>query len=90
MNGHVRNLDTVTWRYAELGQLCVAALDEAGKGLIEVYRAPARLWTETVGADDGKRHLLQTVSLCGRKVRNSTNKLIPVQKVATPVPWSAT
>ncbi|CAB3236836.1 unnamed protein product [Arctia plantaginis] len=67
-NGQVRNLDTLTWRYAELGQLCVAALDEAARGLIEVYRAPARLWTETVGADDGKRHLLQTVSLCGRKV----------------------
>ncbi|XP_075971509.1 uncharacterized protein LOC142973562 [Anticarsia gemmatalis] len=66
--GHARHPDTLTWKYAELGQLCVAALNEVAGGLIETYRAPARLWTETVGADDGKRHLLQTVSLCGRKV----------------------
>lgn len=67
--GHARQPDTLTWKYAELAQLCVAAVSEAGRGALEVYRAPARLWTDTIGADDGHKHLLQTVSLCGRKVR---------------------
>lgn len=67
-NGHVRLSHTLTWKYAELGQLCVRATGEAWRGVVEVYRAPAQLWNDTVRADDGKRHLLQTVSLCGRKV----------------------
>ncbi|KAF9800487.1 hypothetical protein SFRURICE_013039 [Spodoptera frugiperda] len=66
--GHARQPDTLTWKYAELAQLCVAAVSEACQGVLEVYRAPARLWTDTIGADDGNRHVLQTVSLCGRKV----------------------
>lgn len=68
IRGHTRYPDTLTWKYTELAQLCLAALGEATRGLIEIYRAPARLWTETIGTDDGKRHLLQTLSLCGRKV----------------------
>lgn len=59
---------TLTWKYAELGQLCARATGEAWRGAVEVYRAPAQLWHDTVRADDGKRHLLQSVSLCGRKV----------------------
>ncbi|KAJ8733425.1 hypothetical protein PYW08_001723 [Mythimna loreyi] len=66
--GHARQPDTLTWKYAELAQLCVAAVSEAWRGALEVYRAPARLWTDTIGVDDGHKHLLQTVSLCGRKV----------------------
>ncbi|XP_026737587.1 uncharacterized protein LOC113500874 [Trichoplusia ni] len=66
--GHVRQPDTLTWKYTELAQLCLGAFGEVQRGVLEVYRAPARLWTDIVGADDGKRHLLQTVSLCGRKV----------------------
>lgn len=66
--GHARQPDTLTWKYAELAQLCVAAINETTRAALEVYRAPARLWTDTIGADDGHRHLLQTVSLCGRKV----------------------
>lgn len=69
--GHVRQMSTLTWQYAELAQLCVRALYEAWRGVVETYRAPAKLWEDTVSADDGKRHLLQTVSLCGRKVRSS-------------------
>lgn len=69
-NGHVRLSHTLTWKYAELGQLCVRATGEAWRGAVEVYRAPAQLWNDTVTADDGKRHLLQSVSLCGRKVSN--------------------
>lgn len=68
MYGHARQPNTLTWKYAELAQLCVAALGEVTRGMIEIYRAPARMWSETIGADDGQRHLLQTVSLCGRKV----------------------
>lgn len=66
--GHARQADTMTWRYAELAQLCASAAGETMRGAAELYRAPSRLWTDTVGADDGNRHLLQTVSLCGRKV----------------------
>lgn len=68
INGHVRQTNTLTWKYAELAQLCVRAMYEAWRGVVETYRAPAKLWEDTVRADDGKRHLLQTVSLCGRKV----------------------
>ncbi|XP_059056672.1 uncharacterized protein LOC131850467 [Achroia grisella] len=66
--GQVSQAHTLTWKYGELAQLCVRATHEAWRGLIETYRAPANLWEETVGADDGRRHMLQTISLCGRKV----------------------
>jgi hypothetical protein len=66
--GHVKEMHTLTWKYAELAQLCARAWQEAWNGLVEIYRAPAKLWDDTVRSDDGKRHLLQTVSLCGRKV----------------------
>lgn len=66
--GHVKQMDTLTWKYAELAQLCAKASAETFRGLHEIYRAPHRLWTEAIRADDGQRHLLQTVSLCGRKV----------------------
>lgn len=66
--GHVKQPNTLTWRYGELAQLCVRATNEAWNGLLEIYRAPAKLWTDTIRTDDGKRHLLQAVSLCGRKV----------------------
>ncbi|RVE43849.1 hypothetical protein evm_011517 [Chilo suppressalis] len=66
--GHVKEMHTLTWKYAELAQLCARAVSEACRGMLEIYRAPAKLWEDTVGADDGKSHLLQTVSLCGRKV----------------------
>lgn len=66
--GHVKLSHTLTWKYAELAQLCVRATGEAWRGVVEAYRAPGQLWTDTIGVDDGPRHLLQTVSLCGRKV----------------------
>lgn len=66
--GHVRRSHTMTWKYGELAQLWARASAEAWRGVVQAYRAPSRLWTDTVGADDGKRHLLQSVSLCGRKV----------------------
>ncbi|CAG9795146.1 unnamed protein product [Diatraea saccharalis] len=67
-NGHVKEMHTLTWKYAELAQLCARAFQEAYTGVVEIYRAPAKLWEDTIRADDGKSHLLQTVSLCGRKV----------------------
>ncbi|CAG4991936.1 unnamed protein product [Parnassius apollo] len=66
--GNVQQTQTLTWRYAKLVQMFTYATLEAWRCAVEVYRAPAELWIDTVGADDGKRHLLQTVSLCGRKV----------------------
>ncbi|KAL0832646.1 hypothetical protein ABMA28_000838 [Loxostege sticticalis] len=66
--GQVKQFNTMTWKYAEIAQLCARAVNEAWRGLVETYRAPAKLWEDTVRADDGKRHILQTVSLCGRKV----------------------
>lgn len=66
--GQVSQAHTLTWKYGELAQLCVRATNEVWRGLVEAYRAPASLWDETVGADDGRRHMLQTISLCGRKV----------------------
>ncbi|XP_072940127.1 uncharacterized protein [Epargyreus clarus] len=66
--GHVRRSHTMTWKYGEIAQLWARASAEAWRGVVQAYRAPSRLWTDTVGADDGKRHLLQSVSLCGRKV----------------------
>ncbi|CAH2071576.1 unnamed protein product, partial [Iphiclides podalirius] len=66
--GQVQQTHTFTWRYAELGQTLAQAALEAWRCAAEVYKAPAELWSDTVGADDGKRHFLQTVSLCGRKV----------------------
>ncbi|XP_069358163.1 uncharacterized protein [Maniola hyperantus] len=66
--GQVRHVNTLTWKYGDIGLLWVKATVEALLGLIEIYRAPANFWTVTISADDGKRHLLQTVSLCGRKV----------------------
>ncbi|XP_013200230.2 uncharacterized protein LOC106142857 [Amyelois transitella] len=66
--GQTRQAHTLTWKYGELGQLCARASKEAWRGIVETYRAPAKLWEDTIGADDGQRHLLQTVSLCGRKV----------------------
>ncbi|KAL4708318.1 hypothetical protein ACJJTC_007724 [Scirpophaga incertulas] len=66
--GHVKEMNTLTWKYAELAQLCVRAFLEAWTALVETYRAPAKLWVDTIKSDDGKRHLLQTVNLCGRKV----------------------
>ncbi|KAJ0178910.1 hypothetical protein K1T71_005685 [Dendrolimus kikuchii] len=67
-SGQVNRPNTLTWKYAELAQLCARASAEAWRGLVEVYRAPAKLWTDTIRTDVGPRHLLQTVSLCGRKV----------------------
>ncbi|CAG4919034.1 unnamed protein product [Colias eurytheme] len=66
--GQVRQTHTLTWKYGDLIQLFVKALGETIRGTVEAYRAPRKLWTDTIGADDGKRHLLQTISLCGRKV----------------------
>ncbi|XP_053603817.1 uncharacterized protein LOC128671395 [Plodia interpunctella] len=66
--GQTRQAHTLAWKYGELGQLCARATVEAWRGVVETYRAPAKLWEDTIGADDGQRHLLQTVSLCGRKV----------------------
>ncbi|XP_068631266.1 uncharacterized protein [Battus philenor] len=66
--GHVQQTNTITWKYAELAQMFINASVEAWKCAVEVYRAPAEMWNDAVGADDGKRHLLQTISLCGRKV----------------------
>ncbi|KPJ02853.1 hypothetical protein RR46_02780 [Papilio xuthus] len=68
LTGHVKQTNTITWKYAELAQTLMNATLEAWRCAVEVYRAPAELWSDTVGADDGNRHLLQTVSLCGRKV----------------------
>ncbi|CAK1598615.1 unnamed protein product [Parnassius mnemosyne] len=66
--GNVQQTQTITWRYAKLMQMFTHATLEAWRCAVEVYKAPAELWADTVGADDGKRHLLQTASLCGRKV----------------------
>ncbi|KAM3967347.1 uncharacterized protein ACR2FA_011692 [Aphomia sociella] len=66
--GQVNQAHTLTWKYGELAQLCVRASNEAWRGLVETYRAPGKLWEDTIGADDGRRHMLQTISLCGRKV----------------------
>lgn len=67
-SGHVHNNHTFLWRYGGLAQLCVRAVAEAWRGSRAAYRAPAQLWIDTVRADDGHKHALQTVSLCGRKV----------------------
>lgn len=67
--GQVRHVNTLIWKYGDIGQLWVKATLEALRGIIEIYRAPANFWTDAIRADGGKRHLLQTVSLCGRKVR---------------------
>lgn len=66
--GQVRQTHTFTWRYGDIAQLLVKATGETFRGMKEIYRAPWKLWSDTIGADDGKRHLLQTISLCGRKV----------------------
>lgn len=66
--GQLNYPHTLTWKYGELTQLWVRATIEAWRGIVETYRAPATLWEDTVRADDGHRHLLQTVNLCGRKV----------------------
>lgn len=66
--GQVVYPNTLTWKYAGLGQLSARAAGEAWRTALEVYKAPATLWTDTIGADDGQRHQLQTVNLCGRKV----------------------
>lgn len=66
--GQVSHPNTLTWKYGELAQLWVRATVEAWRGLVETYRAPGKLWEDTVRADDGHRNLLQTVNLCGRKV----------------------
>lgn len=68
--GQVRHVNTLTWKYGDIGQLWVKATLEALRGIIEIYRAPANFWTDAIRAEGGKRHLLQTVSLCGRKVRS--------------------
>lgn len=66
--GHVRYPGTLTWQYAGLVQLALQAKGEAWRALVQIYRAPMHLWTDTIRTDDGKRNILQTVSLCGRKV----------------------
>ncbi|XP_039749563.1 uncharacterized protein LOC120626223 isoform X2 [Pararge aegeria] len=66
--GQVKHINTLTWKYGDIGQLWVKATAEAMRGLVEIYRAPSNFWTDTIRADGGKRHILQTVSLCGRKV----------------------
>ncbi|CAH0729257.1 unnamed protein product, partial [Brenthis ino] len=66
--GRVRQTHTYTWKYSDIGQLCMKATNEALKVLIEIYRAPSCFWNDIIRADNGKRHMLQTVSLCGRKV----------------------
>lgn len=66
--GYAKQPNTITWKYGELAYLCARATGEAWQGLVEIYKAPSKLWTDTIRTDDGKRHLLQTVSLCGRKV----------------------
>ncbi|XP_046962959.1 uncharacterized protein LOC124532230 [Vanessa cardui] len=66
--GRVKKTNTFTWRYGDIGTLCVKATGEALRAMSELYKAPAYFWTDTVRSDDGKRHMLQTVSLCGRKV----------------------
>ncbi|OWR44458.1 uncharacterized protein LOC116766729 [Danaus plexippus] len=76
--GHVRYVNTLTWKYGDLGKLWVKATIEALKGAIQMYRAPANFWTNTIGADDGKRNILQTSSLCGRKVTSWSR---PVSRV---------
>ncbi|XP_048479089.1 uncharacterized protein LOC105380624 [Plutella xylostella] len=67
-SGQVYYTNTYTWKYAGLAQLAVRAGSEAWRGMVAAYRAPAKLWTDTIRSDDGQRHALQTVSLCGRKV----------------------
>ncbi|XP_022118554.2 uncharacterized protein LOC110995611 isoform X1 [Pieris rapae] len=76
--GLVRQTDTFTWKYGDIAQLLVKATGETLRGMKEAYRAPWKLWTDTIGADDGKRHLLQTISLCGRKVASFSR---PVPRV---------
>lgn len=66
--GQVRRIHTLTWKYGDILKLLMKATGETLRGAKEAYRAPWKLWTDTIGADDGKRHLLQTISLCGRKV----------------------
>lgn len=66
--GRVKQTHTYIWKYSDIGQLCMKATNEALKVLIEMYRAPSCFWNDIIRADDGKRHMLQTVSLCGRKV----------------------
>ncbi|KAI8424160.1 hypothetical protein MSG28_002750 [Choristoneura fumiferana] len=66
--GQVIYPNTLTWKYAGLGQLSARAACEAWRTVLQVYKTPATLWTDTIGADDGQRHQLQTVNLCGRKV----------------------
>ncbi|XP_063377233.1 uncharacterized protein LOC134664490 [Cydia fagiglandana] len=66
--GQVIYPNTLTWKYAGLAQLSLRAMGEAWQTMAEIYKAPATLWSDTVGADDGQRHQLQTVNLCGRKV----------------------
>ncbi|XP_050343594.1 uncharacterized protein LOC126769097 isoform X2 [Nymphalis io] len=66
--GRVKNTNTFTWRYGDIGQLCMKATGEALRAIFELYKAPAFFWTDTIRSNYGKRHTLQTVSLCGRKV----------------------
>lgn len=56
--------------FAGLAQLAVRASREAARGFLAAYKAPIKLWTDTLHSDNGQRHALQTVSLCGRKVGN--------------------
>lgn len=66
--GRVKKANTYTWKYGKIGQLCIKATGEAWRAISELYKAPAYFWTDTILSDNGKRHILQTVSLCGRKV----------------------
>ncbi|CAF4815135.1 unnamed protein product [Pieris macdunnoughi] len=66
--GLVRQTNTFTWKYGDIAQLLVKATGETLRGMKDAYRAPWKLWTDTIGADDGKRHLLQSIFFCGRKV----------------------
>ncbi|XP_041971276.1 uncharacterized protein LOC121727468 [Aricia agestis] len=65
--GEVKQMNTLTWKYGELGQLWIKATVETWRYLIEAYRAPAQLWSDAMRNDTGKQHMLQTISLCGRK-----------------------
>lgn len=67
--GRVRLSHTYMWKYSDIGQLCMKATNEALQVMTEMYKAPACFWNDIVRADNGPRHMLQTVSLCGRKVR---------------------
>lgn len=66
--GRVRLTNTYVWKYSDIGQLCMKATNEALKVAVEMYKAPVCFWNDICRADDGPRHMLQTVSLCGRKV----------------------